>query len=248
MAHPHRCGCRAGASSLAAGLVRTGVPSAEPTVSQFLLDWETRNFTQAADLTTGSPVQVAHALAAAYQQLDATDQDLEMQSIGQQGKTAYAQFKAAIDLGGIGLVWSYTGGFSLAYGSSGWRVIWSPSVINPKMTGSEQLAVVSGWHSRSQLLDSAGQPLAVPSQVYQVGVITDQLTHPKVTADKLAAITQISPDQILGWIYAAPQAAVHRTAHAVTRRVRQDARQSPWHRRDRQEKGRNRCSPASPPT
>jgi cell division protein FtsI/penicillin-binding protein 2 len=193
---------------LATGLVRTGVPSPEPTVSQFLLDWETRNFTQAADLTTGSPVQVAHALAAAYQQLNATDQDLEMQSIGQQGKTAYAQFRAAIDLGGIGLVWSYTGGFSLAYGSSGWRVIWSPSVINPKMTGSDQLAVVSGWHSRSQLLDSSGQPLTVPTPVYQVGVITDRLTKPQLllTADKLAAITQISASQILGWINAAPRA------------------------------------------
>jgi cell division protein FtsI/penicillin-binding protein 2 len=191
---------------LAAGLVRTGVPSAEPTVSQFLLAWETRNFTQAADLTTGSPVKVAHALAAAFQQLNAADQDLEMLSIAQQGKTAYAQFKAAIDLGGIGLVWSYTGGFSLAYGSSGWRVIWSPSVINPKMTWTDQLAVVSGWHARSQLLDSSGQPLAVPSPVYQVGVIPDKLANLPLTADKLAAITQISADQILGWIYAAPQA------------------------------------------
>jgi cell division protein FtsI/penicillin-binding protein 2 len=191
---------------VAAGLVRTGIPSAEPTVSQFLLDWETRNFMQAAGLTTGSPVTVARALASAFQQLNAADQDLEMLSITQQGKTAHAQFKAAIDLGGIGLVWSYTGGFSLAYGSSGWRVIWSPSVINPKMTATEQLAVVSGWHSRSQLLDSSGQPLAVPSPVYQVGVIPDRLTNPKLTADKLAAITQISPDQILGWINAAPQA------------------------------------------
>jgi cell division protein FtsI/penicillin-binding protein 2 len=191
---------------VAAGLVRTGVPSPEPTVSAFLLDWETRNFTQAAHLTTGSPVKVAHALSAAFQQLNAADQDLELLSITQQGKTAYAQFKAAIDLGGIGLVWSYVGGFSLAYGSSGWRVIWSPSVINRKMTGTDQLAVVSGWHSRSQLLDSSGQPLAIPSPVYQVGVIPDQLTNPKATAGKLARITQISAGQILGWIYAAPQA------------------------------------------
>ncbi len=185
---------------VAAGLVRTGVPSAEPTVSAFLLDWETRNFSQAADLTTGSPPKVAHALAAAFQQLDAADQDLELLRISQQGKTAYAQFKASIDLGGIGLVWSYTGNFSLAYGRDGWRVIWSPSVINPKMTGTDQLAVVSSWQPRSQLLDSSGQPLAVPSPVYEVGVIPDELTNLKRTADKLAGITQIAADQVEGWI------------------------------------------------
>ncbi len=185
---------------VATGLVRTGVPSAEPTVSAFLLDWETRNFMQAAGLTTGSPVKVGHALAAVFQQLDAADQDLEILHITQQGKTAYAQFRASIDLGGIGLVWAYTGAFSLTYGSNGWRVIWSPSVINPSMTGSDQLAVVSLWHARSQLLDSSGQPLAISSPVYQVGVIPDELTNPKRTAAKLAGITQISADQIEGWI------------------------------------------------
>ncbi len=185
---------------VAAGLVRTGVPSAEPTVSAFLLDWETKNFLQAADLTTGSPGKVAHALAAVFQQLNAADQDLELQHISQQGRIAYAQFKAAIDLGGIGLVWSYTGSFTLAYGSHGWRVIWSPSVINPKMAGTDQLAVVSSWQPRSQLLDSSGRPLAEPSPVYEVGVIPDELTNPQRTADKLASDTQISAQQIEGWI------------------------------------------------
>lgn len=191
------------AAIVGAGLVRPGVPSAEPTVSKFLLDWETRHFLQAAELTTGPPVKVARALAGAFQQLNATDQDMSMHTITQRGKTAYAQFDAAIDLGGSGLVWSYPGDFSLVYGSPGWQVVWSPSVINPRMTNGDQLAVVSSWQPRSQLLDSSGTPLAVKSKVYQVGVIPDQLTNPKRTADELASITQISASQIEGWILAA---------------------------------------------
>jgi cell division protein FtsI/penicillin-binding protein 2 len=194
------------AALVAAGLVRPGVPSAEPVVSKFLLDWETRHYLQAAELTTGPPALVAQALAGAFDHLDATDQDLAMHSVSQQGKVAYADFDAAIDLGGSGLVWSYRGHFSLADTSAGWRVLWKPSVIYPRLTGADQLAVVSTWKPRANLLDSSGQPLAIPSTVYEVEVIPGQLRNPKVTADDLASVTQLPADQIEGQIEAAPQA------------------------------------------
>jgi cell division protein FtsI/penicillin-binding protein 2 len=182
------------------GLVRPGVPSPEPTVSQFLLAWESQHYLQAADMTTGPPTTVAAALARAYERLDASNLQLSIHSISQQAKTAEAQFDASIDLGGTGLVWTYQGGFTLHDGSSGWRVVWSPSVIVPRMTGREQLAVFSGFYPRSQVLDSAGRPLGVPSTVYEVGVTPDMLTNPARTASMLAAVTQIPADQIQGQI------------------------------------------------
>ena len=171
------------------GLVRPGVPSAEPTVSQFLLAWESRQYLKAAELTTGSPHAVAAELASAYERLDASDLNLSMRGVSQQGKAASASFHASIDLAGSGLTWSYANSFALRDGSSGWRVVWSPSVIVPGMTDREQLAVVSSWDQRSQLLDSAGQPLTVPSTVYQVGVVPDELTDLDATADGLADAT-----------------------------------------------------------
>jgi cell division protein FtsI/penicillin-binding protein 2 len=182
------------------GLARPGVPSPEPTVSQFLLAWESQHYLQAAELTTGPPKAVAAALARAYERLDASNLNLSMHSISQRGKTANAQFDASIDLGGTGLAWSYLGNFALRDGESGWRVVWSPSVIVPGMTDKEQLAVFSEFYSRSQLLDSAGQPLTVPSKVYEVGVIPDMLTDPVRTATALQAVTQIPEDQIQGQI------------------------------------------------
>jgi cell division protein FtsI/penicillin-binding protein 2 len=186
------------AGLIGVGLMRPGVPSPEPTVSAFLLAWESQHYLQAAELTTGNPKAVATELADAYQRLDASNLNLSMLSVSQQGKTAYARFNAAIDLGGSGLTWSYDNEFSLADGPHGWRVTWSPSVIVQGMTSTEQLAVVSYWSKRQQLLDSAGQSLAVPSTVYKVGVIPGRLADPEQTADGLAAVTKLSAEQIEG--------------------------------------------------
>jgi len=195
------------AALVGAGLVRGGVPSAEPTVYQFLLDWESRQYMQAAELTTGQPHEVAKALAGAYKELDATDLELGMHAISQQGKAANAQFNVSVGLGSSGLTWSYRGRFALVDDASGWRVVWSPSVIEPRMTAGERLAVVTIEPTRAPILDSAGQSLAVRSLVYQVGVYPDELTNPVRTAAGLAAVTQIPADQIEGQIGAAEAAA-----------------------------------------
>jgi cell division protein FtsI/penicillin-binding protein 2 len=185
------------------GLIRPGVPSPEPTVTQFLLAWESKQYLAAADLTTGQPRAVAAALANAYKHLDASNLDLAMATISQQGKKASATFRASIDLGGSGLTWAYRGGLSLEDGRNGWRVLWSPSVIVPGMTSREQLAVVSNLYPRAQLLDSAGGPLTVKSLAYEVGVYPEQVTNPARTAAMLGAATQILPGQIEGQIESA---------------------------------------------
>jgi len=186
------------AALVGVGLVRPGVPSAEPTVTQFLLAWESRHYLQAAQLTNGQPKTVATELASAYERLDAADVDLTLRGVSQHGRTAQAAFGVSIDLSSTGLTWSYANHFSLTDGSGGWRVQWSPSVIVPRMTNGEQLAVVSNWDPRSQLLDSAGQPLGVWSKVYRVGVIPERLTHADETAADLAKVTQIPQGQIEG--------------------------------------------------
>ena len=186
------------AAVIGIGFMRPGVSSAEPTVSSFLLAWESRHYAQAAELTTGDPKVVAAELADAYQRLDASNLNLSMLSVSQHGTAAYARFNAAVELGGTGLTWSYDNGFRLADGPHGWRVTWSPSVIVAGMTSHEQLAVVSSWRPRSYLLDSADEPLTVPSQVYRVGVTPGQLTNPQRTAAGLAAVTKLSAVQIEG--------------------------------------------------
>jgi cell division protein FtsI/penicillin-binding protein 2 len=192
------------AAIVGVGIAYGGPTSAEPTVYKFLLAWQNKQYTQAAKLTTGSTRQVAKDLSSAYRELDATYLSLTMGSIAEHGSTADASFDASIDLGSSGLVWSYQGVFQLRDSGSGWQVVWHPSVITPDMRAGERLAVVSKELARAALEDSAGQPLTVPSQTYEVGVVPGRLTNPALTATEIADITQLPANQVVGQIQAAP--------------------------------------------
>ena len=186
------------------GLVKGGEASAEPTVQAFLLAWESGHYHSAAGMTTGQPAAVTTALAGAYRQLDAADLVLQIASISQHGNRATATFRASVDLGSSGLNWTYHGRFTLRAGSSGWRVVWSPSVIVPGLSAGDRLAVVGTMPGRAQLEDQSGRPLAVPSLVYAVGVRPGALADPTATADALATVTGLDPAQVYGQIVAAP--------------------------------------------
>jgi cell division protein FtsI/penicillin-binding protein 2 len=200
---------RTGVVAVVAALVGVGVAyggssSAEGTVYQFLLAWQSKQYLQAARLTTGQPSLVAGELAGAYRQLDASDLSLTMTSVTEHGSTAEAQFAASIGLGSRGLVWSYDGSFRLRADGSGWQVVWRPSVIMPKLGYNERLAVVTTERPRQYLEDSSGKPLTIPSPAYEIGVIPGHLRHPALTAREISKITLLPANQLLGVIEAAP--------------------------------------------
>lgn len=179
-------------------------PSAEPTVQQFLLDWQQHYYASAAALTTGEPSVVTTELANAYSGLDAAAWYLNMGPIKQSGRTATATFTASVDLGQDGAPWQYTGNFALQRVGASWKIVWSPSVINPGLSRGLHLAVISTTAARMPILDAEGRPLQVRSTAYVVGVRPDKLKDPAATADALFRITGIDPTEMLGWIHAAP--------------------------------------------
>jgi cell division protein FtsI/penicillin-binding protein 2 len=200
---------------VATGLVRGGGTSAEPTVYQFLLDWEQGDYRQAAALTTGQPGAVALELKEAYGQLDATRLVLGMRGVSQHGSLATAEFGAAVELGGTGREWKYENSFGLRETAAGWRVVWSPAVIAPGLTAGDRLAVVQqpdqrgcnqSCPSRAMLVDDTGQPLIVPSLTYQVGVNPQHLRPQQVDqiAYQLATVFGLQEPQVAGEINALP--------------------------------------------
>ena len=194
-----------GAVGFAGGLWST--PSAEPTVQAFLLAWQQHQYQVAAELTTGKPEVVATALQDAYLQLDAAAFFVAMGPISQHGNTAHAAFSASVDLGQDGPPWDYNGSFDLRQTGSGWKVVWSPSVINPGLRPGLRLAVVSSTPRRALLEDANGASLQLPLTAYVAGVRPDRLTHPEVTAARLGRITKLDPTQLLGFILAAPRSS-----------------------------------------
>jgi cell division protein FtsI/penicillin-binding protein 2 len=192
-----------GAVGFAGGLFST--PSAEPTVQEFLLDWQQHSYAAAANLTTGNPTEVAAALKQAFRGLDAAAFYLTMGPITQHGRTAQARFSAWVDLGQNGAPWNYQGRLALRQRGSGWKVVWSPSVINPGLRPGLHLAMIASIEPRAPVLDAGGNPLLTPSLSYVVGVQPGRLAHSDRTAALLGQVTGLEPAELQGWILAAPR-------------------------------------------
>jgi len=178
--------------------------SAEPTVQAFLFDWQQGKYGQAAALTNGPAGEVSTQLAAAYTDLDATNQFFAMDHIAQHGNTAVASFRSTVDLAQAGQQWSYTGTFGLTLVNGTWVIDWAPSVIHPRLAAGDRLAVVTAFAPRAVVADMNGQPLVAATADYRVGVYPGRLKHPVATADGLSAVTGLNAQQVLGHIQAAP--------------------------------------------
>ena len=116
------------------GLARPGVPSPEPTVSQFLLAWESQHYLQAAELTTGPPKTVAAALAGAYERLDASNLTCRFAASASRARPRARSSTPPSTSGAPAWSGPTLGNFALRDGNGGWQVVWSPSVIVPGMT------------------------------------------------------------------------------------------------------------------
>jgi cell division protein FtsI/penicillin-binding protein 2 len=188
-----------------AGGFASGEPSAEPAAQAFLLAWAQGQYKTAAALTTGAPATVTTDLHTAYQQLGAAAYYLSMGPITQHSGTAEAHFFASVDLGQDGAPWTYEGRFAMRKTSAGWRVLWSPAVINPGLRQGLRMAVVTTMPARAKLLDAEGASLIHPSPAWRVQVRPGKLTHPELTATAFAAVTGLDEEQVLSVIRAAPQ-------------------------------------------
>jgi cell division protein FtsI/penicillin-binding protein 2 len=197
------------AGLLAAGFASgfNGEPSAEPTVQSFLIDWAQGHYADAAALTTGGASTVRAQLAAAFTDLDASNEFFAMDHVTQHGATAVATYRATVDLAQAGEQWSYTGKFGLTSHNGRWLVDWTPAVINPRLSAGDRLAVVTTFAQRAPVEDMDGQTLINESAGYQIGVYPGQLTNPSATAAGFSQLTGLDSQQVLGQIQAAPPGA-----------------------------------------
>ena len=178
--------------------------SAEPAVQAFLLDWQQGKYAQAASLTDGNGGRVTDELAAAYNDVDATNAFFAMKSVSQHGSTATAEYQATVDLAQPGEQWTYIGQLQLTSVGGQWRIDWSPEAINPALAAGDRLAVVTSFPQRAPITDMNGRPLVDKSADYHIGVYPARLANEAATAAKFSAATGLDEQQVLGEIQAAP--------------------------------------------
>lgn len=180
-------------------------PSPLPTVRNFLVAWQNGNYSGAAKQTNGDRKTVAGALQALPGQLDLASLHLALGHVHKEdADNATAKFEVRIDLGDNGPPWDYGSEMRLHRASGDWKVVWSPSIINPKLGKGQRLAVVTETPQRASIEDSKGRALTKKTRVEVFGVLPGQLPKPDATLDKLSKITNLDKDRVLGRVRSAP--------------------------------------------
>lgn len=201
-------GATAAAAMMLLGLTACGQfaePSPLPTVRDFLVAWQNGDYSGAAEQTNGDRKAVAEALEALPGQLDLASLHLALGHVHKQDPdNATAQFEVRIDLGDNGPPWDYGSQMTLHRAGGHWKVVWSPSIIHPKLGKGQRLAVVTETPKRAYILDSKDRPLTTSTKVEVFGVLPGQLPKPDATLDRLSKITNLDKDRVLGRVRSAP--------------------------------------------
>jgi cell division protein FtsI/penicillin-binding protein 2 len=155
---------------------------------------------------TTAPRTAAAALTATASALDLRRVSFRLLGVDQQSSTATARFASAFTVGGLG-VWRFQNLLRLRRSRSGWRVVWQPAVIEPRLRVGEHLAEIRQLPPRAPILDRSGTPLFSPTPIVTVGVVPKLLKQLQLTLRALQATTGLDPAHVRRLVAAASPAA-----------------------------------------
>ena len=179
--------------------------SARPTVTAFLSAWRLGRY-QAAGRLTNAPRSAATELSSVASALNLRKVSFRLERVDQHGSVATAKVAVALTVGGLG-VWRFATTVPLRSIHGRWRVVWTPSVIEPRLRGGEQLVEVRQLPTRAPILDRGGQPLFTQTPVVTVGVVPKLLKQRRQTLALLEQATGLDAASVNRQIAAAPASA-----------------------------------------
>jgi cell division protein FtsI/penicillin-binding protein 2 len=178
--------------------------SAQPVVRAFLGSWSRGDYAAAGRVST-APRAAASALVAVASGLNLERVSFRLEGVDQQGSTATAHIVSAFTVGGLG-VWRFQNQLSLRRSRSSWRVVWQPSVIEPRLLAGEHLGGLRQLSPRATILDRAGRALFSPTPVVTVGVVPKLLKRRQLTLKVLQTAAGLDPTYVQKLVAAASPA------------------------------------------
>jgi cell division protein FtsI/penicillin-binding protein 2 len=145
--------------------------------TEYLNAWETSNYPAMGALVANPPADLAETYDRLIGRLNIGRQVIRLDRIEKDEGRTTAIFRARMRLRGLG-VWSYTGRIPLTETEGGWRVRWSPAVINPRLRPGFRLGRIRSWPDRAPLLARDGHPITQDREVVLIGL------HPKEVSDR----------------------------------------------------------------
>lgn len=170
-------------------------PKPEDTARAFLTALASGDVTAAAALTD-RPDEAAKALGKFRDELEPTAVRAELDQVrdpgGEDGRVVSASFTTTWTVGD-GRDWSYPSAFDLRRTddeAKPWTVRWSPTVLHPKLSAQQSVAVRDEQPEPAPIVDRDGGPLLAPQKVVAVLLYRDQAGDvPAVAAALAKALT-----------------------------------------------------------
>ncbi|WP_344947247.1 penicillin-binding transpeptidase domain-containing protein [Sphaerisporangium flaviroseum] len=179
-------------------------PSPHEAVSEFLVGWQTGDYSAAAGRTDGDPKVVRRALEDAGLQLDAASIRFALKGLRTTGDAADAKFRVEVDLGDNNPIWQYDNDLPLHLVDGTWKVRWSPSVIHPQLREGQRFAVEVSPEGRQPIEDRNGDALQTEETLYLAGVYPARVKDPVGLCERLYQLTGFAQDRLLSRIRSAP--------------------------------------------
>jgi cell division protein FtsI/penicillin-binding protein 2 len=188
-------------------------------LKDFSTAWSRGDDAGAGKLTERPPVATA-ALKANRAGLDGAKVTVVPGDVQQKGDTANATLRLTWDVPGVGR-WSYRTKAALAKRPEGWRVVWRPTLVYPRLDDNSRLGTVRQPAKRGDILDRNGTPIVTLRRVVRVGVERDKVKDPAATA---AAIAQLVDVDRRAYQQAIERAGPKQFVEAITLRARDAAK------------------------
>jgi cell division protein FtsI/penicillin-binding protein 2 len=203
----------------AAAAVIVLVRGAEPpgpgqALDPFVAAWS-RGDDRGAAALTDDPRAAAAALAANRRGLDGARAQATVDEVAQDDDSARATVRVRWNVPGIG-PWTYRTRVGLQRTGDDWKVVWTPTVVHPRLTGGRRLGTVRDPDTRAPIIDRQGRPLVTARRVVRIGIDKAAVTDVKGSAVALAALVDVDADRLAS---AAGRAGPKQFVEAVTLRA-----------------------------
>lgn len=105
--------------------------------------------------------------------------------------------------------YSFTTTATLQHADTGWQVVWSPTIVHPRLTASTRLRHQRDLPARASILGRGDVALVEAGEVYQVGIDKHIIPASEAESDakKLAALVKVDPTDFAKRVKAAGPAA-----------------------------------------
>ena len=189
-------------------------PAPSEALDPFVAAWSRGDDRGAAALTS-DPAAAAAALAANRRGLDGARVQASTQDVAENGDTARATVRLSWNVPGIG-AWSYRTRVALERRGEHWKVVWTPTVVHPRLTAGRRLGTVRDPDARAPILDRQGRPLVTARQVVRIGLDRATVKDVDASAAALAGVLHVDADALTS---AAKRAGPKQFVEAVTLRA-----------------------------